>query len=103
MQVGIEILSHHAKWAQLRSADESESDGNKQAAYNTSLEEKSSFSGLYLPIEAGISTESMLVLPRIEFIPHTNYEISIAGMLDKVTLSDSIDSKNDWVKINYPR
>ena len=103
MQVGIEILSHHAKWAQLRSADESESDGNKQAAYNTSLEEKSSFSGLYLPIEAGISTESMLVLPRIEFIPHTHYEISIAGMLDKVTLSDSIDSKNDWVKINYPR
>ncbi len=103
MQVGIEILSHHAKWAQLRSADESESDGNKQAAYNTSLEEKSSFSGLYLPIEAGISTESMLVLPRIKFIPHTHYEISIAGMLDKVTLSDSIDSKNDWVKINYPR
>ena len=103
MQVGIEILSHHAKWAQLRSADESESDGNKQAAYNTSLEEKSSFSGLYLPIEAGISTESMLVLPRIEFIPHTHYEISIAGMLDKVTLSDSIDSKSDWVKINYPR
>ena len=103
MQVGIEILSHHAKWVQLRPADESETVGNKQAAYNTSLEEKSSFSGLYLPIEAGISTESMLILPRIEFIPHTYYEISIAGMLDKVTLSNSIDSKNDWVKINYPR
>ena len=103
MQVGIEILSHHAKWAQLRPTDESDTDGNEQAAYKTSFEETSSFSGLYLPIEAGISTESMLILPRIEFIPHTHYEISIAGMLDKVTLSDSIDSKNDWVKINYPR
>ncbi len=100
MQVGIEILSRHAKWVQLKPVKPDTVEG-KSAQYNNT--NSSHFAGLYLPIEAGLSSRSMLILPRIEFIPHTHYEISIAGMLDRVVLSDSIDSKNDWIKINYPR
>ncbi len=108
IQVGMEILSHHAKWVQLRAvygatdhveSDESESDQHEDLFPS----DTPSFTGLYLPIEAGLSLRSMLILPRIEFIAHTDYEISIAGMLDRVTLNESIDSKDDWVKIIYPR
>ena len=100
MQVGIEILSRHAKWVQLKPVKPDTVEGGSAQYNNTN---SLHFAGLYLPIEAGLSSRSMLILPRIEFIPHTHYEISIAGMLDRVALSDSIDSKNDWIKINYPR
>lgn len=106
MQVGMEILSHHAKWVQLR--PEEYQAANQEEAEETDNEDlypsdTASFAGLYLPIEAGVSSRSMLILPRIEFIAHTDYEVSIAGMLDRVTLSESTDSKDDWVKIIYPR
>lgn len=100
MQVGIEILSRHAKWVQLKPVNPDTVEGESAQYNNTNSPH---FAGLYLPIEAGLSSRSMLILPRIEFIPHTHYEISIAGMLDRVVLTDSIDSKNDWIKINYPR
>lgn len=100
MQVGIEILSRHAKWVQLKPVKPDTVEGESAQYNNTNSPH---FAGLYLPIEAGLSSRSMLILPRIEFIPHTHYEISIAGMLDRVVLTDSIDSKNDWIKINYPR
>ena len=100
MQVGIEILSRHAKWVQLKPVKPDTVKGESAQYNNTNSPH---FAGLYLPIEAGLSSRSMLILPRIEFIPHTHYEISIAGMLDRVVLADSIDSKNDWIKINYPR
>lgn len=106
MQVGMEVLSHHAKWVQMRPAhqapDNLQSDDAESPDFrapNTSA----SFTGLYLPIEAGLSLKSMLILPRIDFVSHIDYEISIAGMLDQVTLSESVDSRDDWVKIIYPR
>lgn len=103
IQVGIEILSRHAKCVQLRPV-RPDMAGDEPAQYNsTNVADIPDFTGLYLPIEAGLSPKSMLILPRIEFIPHTNYEISIAGMLDQVMLGESIESRNDWIKISYPR
>ncbi|HYN55489.1 MAG TPA: hypothetical protein VES38_12385 [Methylotenera sp.] len=108
LQVGMEILSHHAKWIQLRPeyrpADNEETDECESPEPDDLYPSDSlSFTGLYLPIEAGLSARSTLILPRIEFVAHTEYEISIAGMLDRITLSESTDSKDDWIKIIYPR
>lgn len=106
MQVGMEILSHHAKWVQMRPANQAtdnlQSDDSESLDYQATST-STSFTGLYLPIEAGLSLKSMLILPRIDFVSHMDYEISIAGMLDQVTLSESVDSRDDWVKIVYPR
>lgn len=103
MQVGIEILSRHAKCVQLKPV-RPDIVGDEQVQYNsTNAADMPDFIGLYLPIEAGLSPKSMLILPRIEFIPYTHYEISIAGMLDQVMLGESIESRNDWIKISYPR
>lgn len=98
IQVGVEILSRHAKWIQL-----------KQMATPTITSSsidpltKHTFPGLYLPIEAGLSTNSSLILPKIEFVANSLYEIFIGGMRENITLGASIDSKDDWVKLNYPR
>jgi hypothetical protein len=61
------------------------------------------FAALYLPLEAGVTSSSALLIPKIEFIPNSPYEISISGMIEQITLGEPIDSKDDWVKVIYPR
>jgi hypothetical protein len=94
IHVGIAIISRHAKWVQLKSMASSSLDSD------TSIH---SFAALYLPIEAGLSQNSTLLIPKIEFIPNIQYEISIAGMVEEVLLARPIDSQDDWVRVNYPR
>lgn len=100
IQVGMEILSRHAKWVQLEIAPLAKSAISDLPT--TALDQPRSFPGLYLPIEAGISTESSLLLPKIEFIAQAQYQISISGMLESVTLGKVQDTKDDWVKVIYP-
>ena len=83
MQVGIEVLSRHAKWVQLKPVKPDTVEGESAQYNNTN---SSHFVGLYLPIEAGLSSMSLLILPRIECIPHTHYDISIATLLNRVVL-----------------
>lgn len=99
VHVGMVLLSRHAKWVLLKPITP---DMNKSGE-DIIPSNAHSFAGLYLPIEAGVSLNSMLLLPKIEFIPNAQYEISIAGMVEIITLNEAIDSKDDWVKIIYPR
>lgn len=100
IQVGMEVLSRHAKWVQLEIVSTPASGGVFDPATHA---QPRTFAGLYLPIEAGISTESSLLLPKIEFIANAQYQISVAGMLESVTLGKALDTKDDWVKVAYPR
>ena len=93
-QVGIEVLSRHARCVQLKLATSTPMD---------SVIGLHSFSALYLPIEAGVSLSSTLLLPKLEFIPNSEYEISISGMTEQLLLSTATDSNDDWVKLTYPR
>ena len=99
IQVGLEVLSRHAKWIQLSLV---QTIPTPDTITSTALSHPQSFSGLYLPIEAELSSASSLLLPKIEFVAHAQYEISIAGMIETATLADSVDSKDDWVKLTYP-
>lgn len=98
IHVGLELLSRHAKWVQLKIVTY-----NMNRTEDTTTANTHSFTGLYLPIEAGLSLSSMLLLPKIEFIPHAQYEVSIFGMVERINLNEAIDSKDDWVKVVYPR
>lgn len=101
VQVGIEILSHHAKWILLKQNSPATNLGNIDNG--ELMANARTFTGLYLPIEAGISTTSNLILPKIEFAGQTVYQVSIAGMVENITLGNSVGSKDDWVKVIYPR
>jgi hypothetical protein len=94
VNVGIAIISRHAKWVQLKSMASTALDNNVSIH---------SFAALYLPIEAGLSQSSTLLIPKIEFIPNIQYEISISGMVEEILLNQPIDSQDDWVRVNYPR
>jgi len=116
LRVGIEIVSHHPSWVQLKRVNGNEAFSNttiktdfedKYFDNNLSAVKPSSldidlFGGIYLPIEAGLSDTSCLILPKINYRANANYSVSIAGVAQTVLLGDPIESHDDWVKVAFP-
>jgi hypothetical protein len=113
LRVGIEIISHHPKWVQLKQAPnqerfsdtllESDSLGASLNANNSAAAADAGFfAGIYLPLEAGLSDTSMLILPKSLFRANTNYTINIDGNPIQILLEGAIESRDDWVKVAFP-
>ena len=106
LKVGIEILSRHPTWVQLRQlkAEEAFSDTVTQAQdkHHAASVESGMFSGIYLPIESGLSSVSSVILPKINFRANTFYAINIAGSPKHAKLGEPIESRDDWVKVAFP-
>ena len=113
LRVGIEIISHHPKWVQLKQA------GNQGRFSDTLIEADSPtaslnantlisnadvgfFAGIYLPIEAGLSDTSVLILPKTLFRANANYLINMDGKPTQILLESAIESRDDWVKVAFP-
>ena len=109
LRAGIEIISHHPKWVQLKQSNhtdnfadtvmETSAMGSKNISTTTDID---SFAGIYLPIEAGLSDTSMLILPKMHFRANTHFNVSIDGEKQQVLLEDPIESRDDWVKVIFP-
>lgn len=106
LKVGVEIISHHPTWVQLSQVTNNESfldtmseisAFNKSASIDIGL-----FSGIYLPIEAGLAEISTLILPKMNYRPNTNYAVSIAGVPKRAVLGEVVESRDDWVKVVFP-
>ena len=111
LRVGIEIISHHPKWVQLKRVDNHEAFSNSSVktdfqdnfnANKPSSLDMDLFAGIYLPIEAGLSDTSCLILPKINYRAHANYSVAIAGVAQHVLLGEPIESHDDWVKVAFP-
>jgi hypothetical protein len=113
LRVGIEIISHHPKWVQLKQAPNQErfsdtvlESDSLSASLNTNNSAAAAdagfFAGIYLPLEAGLSDTSMLILPKSLFRANTNYTINIDGNPIQILLESAIESRDDWVKVAFP-
>ncbi len=114
LKVGIEVLSHHPQWVQLRlvSAEEAfpgtqtDMSSRKDPVLNSNPTatgvETGYFPGIYIPIEAGFSNASTLIMPKINFQPNANYSIGISGSSKHAKLGMPIQAIDDWVKVVFP-
>lgn len=111
LRVGIEIVSHHPKWVQLKRSNSNEAFSNTSVKAdfqdNFNANKPSSldidlFAGIYLPIEAGLSDTSCLILPKINYRANANYSVVITGAAQHVLLGEPIESHDDWVKVAFP-
>lgn len=112
LRVGIEIISHHPTWVQLRQAHSDEAFPNTETDIKplTGVNVKNTaatvdiglFSGIYLPIEAGLSDSSMMILPKMNYRANTSYTVSIDGSPKHVLLSEPVECRDDWVKVAFP-
>ena len=102
-KVGIEIISHGAVWIQLQQSQENskflDTVSEVNAKNRGSTMDIGLFSGIYLPLEAGLSDVSTIILPRINYRANTKYIIHIEGKHKRVTIGQAIDSRDDWVKV----
>ncbi len=112
LRVGVEIISHHPTWVQLRQTRANEAFPSTEAELKpvTNVTAKSTtasvdmglFSGIYLPIEAGHANTSSLILPKMNYRANTNYAVNIAGTAKNILLGNPIESRDDWVKVAFP-
>ena len=112
LRVGIEIISHHPVSIQLMQSRQSSQFGDTivdleslkkaNSTSNTAVTDMGYFSGIYLPIEAGLSDTSMLLIPKISFRANTNYIISMNAESSQILLGDPVESRDDWVKVAFP-
>jgi hypothetical protein len=112
LRVGIEIISHHPTWVQLRQSRANDAFSNIQTDISplSGIGAKSGaetldiglFSGIYLPLEAGFSDTSVLILPKLNYHANNNYNVIISGSPKRVSLGNPIESRDDWVKIEFP-
>jgi hypothetical protein len=109
LRVGIEIISHHPKSVQLSLlrhkddfADTIMGSANLSANNSNAAADIGFFAGIYMPIEAGLTEASMLLLPKIHFKANANYTINLEGSATQILLEDPIESHDDWVKVAFP-
>ncbi len=112
LRVGIEIISRHPTWVQLRQSRSNDAFSNTEstikpltgsgAKSGTGTVDIGLFSGIYLPIEARLSETSVLILPKLNFRANANYTINVEGSPKNILLGDPIESSDDWIKVVYP-
>ena len=113
LRVGVEVISYHPTWVQLKQIELHDntkpevgmlseiSIKNINSGLDVNLD-VGLFSGIYLPIEAGHSDSSALILPKINYRANANYAVTIAGASKHVLLGQALESRDDWVKVAFP-
>jgi hypothetical protein len=109
LRVGIEVLSNKPVWVQLRALKNSQLFTNSaikieelKDAHNINISatvDIGNFSGIYLPIEEGLSEKETLILPKMNFIANNNYLLTVYGAEKYVFLANPIEARDDWLKV----
>jgi hypothetical protein len=109
LRVGIEVLSNKPVWVQLRALKNSQLFTNSaikieelKDVHNINISatvDIGNFSGIYLPIEEGLSEKETLILPKMNFIANNNYLLTVYGAEKYVFLANPIEARDDWLKV----
>ncbi|HSH72756.1 MAG TPA: hypothetical protein VK974_06840 [Methylophilaceae bacterium] len=96
--IGIEILSRQAALVQIIKLD---ADSPVASDDTTRLSESIlGVSGLYLPVEEGLSDSASIIMPRINFLENNTYQISSASKKSIVRFGSAVELKDDWARVN---
>jgi len=96
--IGIEILSKKASLVQIVKLDADSALPSDDTVRLT--ENILGVSGLYLPAEEGLSESASIIMPRINFLENTTYQISSASKKTIVHLGTATEQKDDWARVN---
>lgn len=105
--IGIKIIARQGQWVQLshtkpRIQKQGADFGLTNGGWQTNTTDLLGFPGIYLPIEPGLSNWPSLLLPRAEFTENSAYQLTNQDKKTILHLEAAIDSKDDWVRVNYP-
>lgn len=93
--VGIEVISRHASLVSAIKVDVPKTDLRDAVTITESL----GMACLYLPAEEGLSEQASIIMPRLNYVENSLYELSNRSRKVVVRLGKAQDMKDDWARI----
>lgn len=97
MHVGIEVISRRATVVQALKIGSTKVDIANDAALMA--ENILGITCLFLPVEEGLSDKASIIMPRLNFIENSVYQISNRDSKLLVRLGRAQDMKDDWARV----
>jgi len=97
MHVGIEVISRRATVVQALKIGSTKADIANDAALMA--ENILGITCLFLPVEEGLSEKASIIMPRLNFIENSVYQISNRDSKMLVRLGRAQDMKDDWARV----
>lgn len=101
LKIGIELLTENPNLASLKKF-EIKKETNIQDQGTASSLLKTEFFAIYTPYHTLLNKPASLIMPKIEFVPRTFYEIHFNQKREIVKFDDPIEQGDDWVCVSFP-
>lgn len=100
IKIGMEIFTHHPNVAILKKFDlKKEHEAKAEITIPFSNPE---FGGIYIPNQTDATQPASIILPKLEYMPNTFYEIVFNKRREIVKFQAPIESGDDWVRLSFP-
>jgi hypothetical protein len=100
MKIGIEIFTHQPNVAILKKFElKKEHEAKAETTIPFSNPE---FGGIYIPNQTDATQPASIILPKLEYMPNTLYEIVFNKQREIVKFQAPIESGDDWVRLCFP-
>lgn len=100
VKIGVEIISKKASTVQM--VRKLEVDENSETPNITGASGLLSFLAIFIPAEENDFEEPTLIIPKANFEPYKDYEVSTLKNKRTIHIGSPIDTKDDWVMVTYP-
>ncbi|EUJ10179.1 hypothetical protein Meth11DRAFT_0992 [Methylophilaceae bacterium 11] len=101
LKIGIELLTENPNLASLKKFEiKKETDTHEQTTSSNSLNVE--FFAIFIPYHTLLHKPASLIMPKIEFLPRTFYEIHFNHKREIVKFDDPIEQGDDWVCVSFP-
>lgn len=101
LKIGIELLTENPNLATLKKFEiKKETDTHEQTTSSNGLNVE--FFAIFIPYHTLLHKPASLIMPKIEFLPRTFYEIHFNHKREIVKFDDPIEQGDDWVCVSFP-
>lgn len=103
LKIGIELLTENPNLATLKKFEiKKDSDAHEHATPNHGNHLNVAFFAIFIPYHSVLHKPASLIMPKIEFLPRTFYEIHFNQKREIVKFDDPIEQGDDWVCVSFP-
>ncbi|OYY89704.1 MAG: hypothetical protein B7Y32_09425 [Methylophilales bacterium 16-45-7] len=103
LKIGIELLTENPQLAILKRFEvKKDRDVRAQHLANDDEHINTEFFGIHIPYLNTLNRSCSLILPKIEFLPNTFYEIHFKNKREIVKFDVISEQGDDWVSVTFP-
>jgi hypothetical protein len=103
LKIGIELLTENPNLALLKKFEiKKESDDKTEKPSPSNEDLNAEFYGIHIPYLAALNKPCSLIIPKIEFLPNTFYEIHFKNKREIVKFEEPSEQGDDWVCVTFP-